>query len=99
MISEVEFFQGIFKEFLRLDNQHYENILWKANSIIKLMLLSDTFEDKTMVEEGLKIIIILCRFKECGEPLDSYEIESNPINKLAKTEKNLLRSILKAEFT
>jgi hypothetical protein len=99
LISEVEFFQGIFEEFLHLDNQRYENEIWKSNSIIKLMFISDEFEDQTMVAEGLKIIINLCRFKECGELFDPYELESRPIDEIAETEKNLLRSILKAEFT
>lgn len=99
LISEVEFFHGIFEEFLCLDNQLYENELWKLNSIIKLMQASDEFEDKTMVEEGLKIIINLCKFKECGDLLDSYEIESHSISELAEPEKTLLGSILKVEFT
>ncbi|MFX1291815.1 MAG: hypothetical protein ACFFAG_12740 [Promethearchaeota archaeon] len=99
MISEVEFFHGILEEFLCLDNQRYKNEIWMSNSIIKLMLISDKFEDQTMLAEGLKIILNLCRFKECGELFDSYELESHPINEIAEIEKNLLRSILKAEFT
>jgi len=99
MIAEVEFFTEIFEEFLGIDNQIYENELWKAHSIIKLMHTSDEFVDKEIVEEGLKIIINLCRFKECGDLLDSYEQESHPINQLIESEKTLLNSILKAEFT
>ena len=60
---------------------------------------SDEFIDNNIVEEGLKIIINLCRFKECGDLLDSYEQESNPVNQLIKSEKTLLNSILEAEFT
>ncbi len=98
MISEVEFFNDIFEDFLCLDNQRYENELWKSHSIIKLMYNTDEFEDKDIVEEGLKIIINLCRFKECGDLLDSYELESYPINQLIESEKTLLNSILKEEF-
>jgi len=99
MIAEVEFFTEIFEEFLGMNNYFYENELWKSQSIIKLMHASDEFEDKKIVEEGLKIIINLCRFKECGALLDSYERESYPINELPESEKTLLGSILKAEFT
>jgi len=98
MISEVEFFNDIFEDFLCLDNQRYENELWKSHSIIKLMYNTDEFEVKDIVEEGLKIIINLCRFKECGDLLDSYELESYPINQLIESEKTLLNSILKEEF-
>ena len=99
MIAEVEFFTEIFEEFLGMDNQVYENELWKSHSIIKLMHASNEFNDKKIVEEGLKIIINLCRFNECGELLDSYEAESHGINELQESEKTLLGSILKAEFT
>ena len=98
MISEVEFFNEIFEDFPYQDNHKYENDLWKANSIIKLMQNSDDFIDKSIVEEGLKIIINLCKFNECGYLLDSYELESSPINHLIESEKNLIDSILKAEF-
>ncbi|MFW9877188.1 MAG: hypothetical protein ACFFG0_29205 [Candidatus Thorarchaeota archaeon] len=52
-----------------------------------------------MVEEGLKIIISLCKFKGYGDLSDLYEIKSHPINDLAESEKNLFRLILKAEIT
>ncbi|UCC18242.1 MAG: hypothetical protein JSV62_08990 [Promethearchaeota archaeon] len=98
MISEVEFFMDIFEDFLCLDSNFYENELWTANSIIKLMHTFNGFEDKNIIEEGLKIIVNLSRFKECGALLDYYEKESLSINDLAVTEKTLLGSILKAEF-
>ncbi|GAH44714.1 unnamed protein product [marine sediment metagenome] len=98
MISEVEFFNEIFENFLSLDNHILENELWKAHSIIKLMHNSVEFEDENFVELGLKIIISLCKFKECGDLLDSYEQESYPVNQLVESEKILLNSILQAEF-
>ena len=63
------------------------------------MEASDDFEDINLVEEGLKIIINLSRFKECGALSDFYEIGSQNISDLTEPEKNLLGSILKAEFT
>ena len=98
MILEVEFFDEILEEFLGLDNRLYENDLWKSYSIIKLMRTSDEFTDNKIVEEGLKIIVSLYKFKECGALLDFYEKESYSIHELAEPEKTLLGSILMAEF-
>ncbi|MFW9818213.1 MAG: hypothetical protein ACFFE5_01290 [Candidatus Thorarchaeota archaeon] len=98
MISEVEFFTEIFEDFLGLDGNFNQNDLWRSHSIIKLMLASEEFIDKKIVEEGLKIIINLYTFKECGALYDYYEISSHSVNELAETEKTLLGSILKAEF-
>ena len=99
MISEVEFFTEILEDFLCVDNHFYENDLWKYHSIIKLMNASDDFGNKEIIEEGLKVIINLYRFKDCGDLLDSYEKESHSISELVESEKTLLGSILKAEFT
>ncbi len=99
MISEVEFFTEIFEDFLTLDNNIYENELWRSQSIIKLMKASNEMACKEIVEEGLKIIVNLSKFKECGDLWDTYEINSYPINELVESEKTLLESILKAEFT
>ncbi|MFX1365486.1 MAG: hypothetical protein ACFFCE_08705 [Promethearchaeota archaeon] len=98
MISEVDFFNEIFEEFPSGENHYDESELWKANSIIKLMQNSEEFIDKSIVEEGLKIIITLCKFNECGELLDYYELDSYPINQLIEPEKIIINSILKAEF-
>jgi len=98
MISEAEFFTEIFEDFVGLDNNFQENVLWKSNSIIKLMQVSDEAEDKKIIEDGLNIIINLCKFKECGYLLDSYEIESCPSKLLLEPEREKFDSILQAEF-
>jgi hypothetical protein len=97
LISEVEFFAEIFEDFLGLDNRGHGNDLWTSLAIIKLMQASYELEDKN-IEEGLKIIVNLSKFRECGILLDSYELNSYPINQLIESEKALLESILKAEF-
>ena len=99
MISETEFYCDIFEEFIDLDNFYQENELWKSNSIIKLMQISNRDDNKNVIEKGLKIILKLCKFKECGKLLDSYEIESFDIRDLIETEKQAFDSILVAEFT
>ena len=99
MISETEFYSDIFEEFIDLDNLYQENELWKSNSIIKLMQISNGDDTKNVIEKGLKIILNLCNFKECGKILDSYEIESFDIRDLIEPEKRVFDSILVAEFT
>ena len=99
MISQTDFYTEIFEDFVCMDNIFQENVLWKSNSIIKLMHLASETENKKIIEEGLKIIINLCKFKEGGKLLDSYEIESFPINHLPESEKMAFETLMRAEFT
>lgn len=99
MISETEFFHEIFEDFVFLEETLHDNEIWKSNSIIKLMNVSQEIEDKQIIAEGLKTILNLCKFRECGELIDLYESESYSINSLTKPDKYLVKSILKAEFT
>lgn len=98
MISEAEFFTEIFEDFVGLDDTFQENELWMSKSIIKLMKVPVKPENKKIIEEGLKDIMSLCKFKECGDLLDSYEIESFPINAFREPERRMFDSILQAEF-
>ncbi|MBY8991370.1 MAG: hypothetical protein KGD58_11500 [Candidatus Lokiarchaeota archaeon] len=99
MISEIEFFHDIFDEFVCLEETLQDNEIWKSSSIIKLMNVSHEFEDKQMLAEGLKMILNLCKFRECGELIDFYDSESYHVNDLTGPDKGLVDSILKAEFT
>ena len=98
MISETKFFHEIFEEFVSLEETLNDNEIWKSNSILKLMNASDEFEDKNLIAEGLKMILSLCKFRERGELIDSYESDSSPIGSLNESDKYTLDSILKAEF-
>lgn len=99
MITETELFYEIFEDFIYLDNDIEENELWKSNSIIKLMQVSYETENKKIIEDGLKIILNLCNFNECGDLMDSYESESHSVTELMESEKNICKSILLAEFS
>ena len=95
---ETEFFDDIFEEFVCLEESFKDSEIWKSTSIIKLMKVSDEIENKHMIADGLKIILGLYKFKECGSLIDSYELESYSSNNLVELEKNIMDSILKAEF-
>ena len=99
MITETEFFHDIFEDFVCLEENLHDNEIWKSNSIIKLIKASDEIENKQIIAEGLKMILCLCNFRECGHLIDYYESESHSINDLTKSDRFLMESILKAEFT
>ncbi|MFW9942024.1 MAG: hypothetical protein ACFFFT_13355 [Candidatus Thorarchaeota archaeon] len=98
MISETKFFHDIFEEFVSLEETLNDNEIWKSNSIIKLMNASDMFEDKHFIAEGLKMILNLCKFRECGALIDFYKLGSYSVSELNETDKYILDSVLRAEF-
>jgi len=98
LTTEIEFFNEIFEEFVCSEDIVQDNEIWKSNSIIKLMRASDGIENKCILQEGLKIIINLCKFRERGYLHDPYKSESYSINDLIEPDKLILDSILRAEF-
>ncbi|MBY8984778.1 MAG: hypothetical protein KGD65_06915 [Candidatus Lokiarchaeota archaeon] len=98
MTTEIEFFNDIFEEFVCSEDSIHDNEIWKSNSIIKLIKASDETKNKDILEEGLRIILNLCKNRERGYLQDSYQSESYSVNDLMEQDKTLLNSILKAEF-
>jgi len=99
MLLAVEFFHEIFEDFVSLEETFHDNEIWRSSSIIKLMNASRELENKEVVVEGLKMILNLCKFRECGALIDFYESGSYDIAELNAPDKVLVDSILKAEFT
>lgn len=99
MISETEFFHKIFEEFVCLEETLHDNEIWKSNSIIQLMKASHEIDNKHLITEGLKMILNLCKFRENGELIDFYESESYSVDELGRSDKYILDSLLRAEFT
>ncbi|MHA2039290.1 MAG: hypothetical protein ACXACX_23080 [Candidatus Hodarchaeales archaeon] len=98
MTAEIEFFNEIFEDFVCSEDSINDSEIWKSNSIIKLMSALDRIESKYILEEGLKIILILCKFRKCGNLHDPYKSESYSINDIMEQDKYVLDSILRAEF-
>ena len=98
MTTEIEFFNDIFEQFVCSEDSIHENEIWKSNSIIKLIKASDETKNKDILEEGLRIILNLCKNRESGYLYDSYQSESCSVNDLMEQDKMFLNSILKAEF-
>ncbi|MFW9783059.1 MAG: hypothetical protein ACFFFB_12320 [Candidatus Heimdallarchaeota archaeon] len=99
MITETELFHQIFEDFVSLEDNVNDNEIWKSKSIIKLMKMSNEVPNTQILEEGLKAILSLCKFRENGYLIDSYESESFSVDNLTEPEEMLLNSILRAEFT
>ncbi|MHA2283792.1 MAG: hypothetical protein ACXAC5_23355 [Promethearchaeota archaeon] len=98
MTTEIEFFNDIFEEFVCSEDTIHDNEVWKSNSIIKLMKSLDRIENNSVLEEGLKIILILCKFREGGSLHDPYESGSYSIKDIMGTDKVIIDSILRTEF-
>jgi hypothetical protein len=98
LTAEIEFFNEIFEEFICSEDTINDSEVWKSNSIIKLMSALDRIKNKCVLEDGLKIILNLCRFRECGNLHDPYKSESYSINDIMEQDKYVLDSILRAEF-
>jgi hypothetical protein len=99
LTTEIDFFNEIFEEFVCTEDTIHGNDIWKSNSIIKLMKSLDRIENKRILEEGLKVILILCKFRECGSLYDPYNLESYSIDDIIESDKIILDSIMMAEFT
>jgi len=98
LTTEIDFFHDIFEEFVCSDDTINDNEIWKSNSIIKLMKSLDRIESKRILEEGLKVILNLCKFRERGSLHDPYKSESYSINDIVEPDKSILDSILREEF-
>lgn len=98
LTTEIEFFDEIFEEFVGSEDSINDSEIWKSNSIIKLMRSLDEIENKYVLEEGIKIILNLCKFRECRNLHDPYKSDSYLINDIMEQDKPILDSILRAEF-
>jgi len=96
MITDVEFFNDIFEDFIDIGEDLHDNEIWRSNSIIKLM---KELDNREVIEEGLKVILKLCTFKKDGYLFDLFESESYSSNTLLGPDKILMESILKQEFS
>lgn len=67
MISEYDFYMNLYDDFIKTNNFKNDKILWKMNSIIKLMQLTEGSEEGEFCESGLRMIMVL---------FNSYQFDS-----------------------
>jgi len=90
-MTELDFYIFLFDEFLTANKDDYAKILWKLNSITKLMRVSD---DSEFCENGLRMIMTL--FKDYT--LESFENDGTEFNRSSEEEREIVLPILKQEI-
>ncbi|MBY9015321.1 MAG: hypothetical protein KGD68_06475 [Candidatus Lokiarchaeota archaeon] len=94
-MTECEFYNNLYDDFLETRNDENDKILWKMYKIIDLMNITNEKEPNGFMENGLRMIMLLFnRFKIDSCDLCSFDLFDTPSN-----EKEELMLILREEFT
>lgn len=94
MKTELDFYLSLFENFLKTKNNNEKKILWKLNSIIKVMEKANEKHNSLFCENGLRLIMLL--FK--NYQFDSCDIESKKFDNSLPQEKEIIIPILREEF-
>ncbi|MFW9947630.1 MAG: hypothetical protein ACFFDX_12470 [Candidatus Odinarchaeota archaeon] len=94
MISEYEFYMNLYDGFIKTNNIENDKILWKMNSIIKLMKLTEERDTEEFCESGLRMIMAFFKSYQ----FDSCDIKSKDFDNSSIYQKKILMSILREEF-
>jgi hypothetical protein len=95
MMTECDFYNNLYDDFVKTRDDESEKILWKMYKIIDLMNLTDEKDPNGFMENGLRMIMILfnhLKISSCD--LCSFELFDTSFN-----EKEELKLILQKEFT
>ena len=93
MITECDIYKDIFNEFLKTQNDENEKALWKMKTILNLMKLTKSNDQRDLCENGLRLIMILYN----NYTVYPFEISSCP-NDSSLSNSSEFVSILKSEF-
>ena len=85
---------NLYDKFIETHNDKNQKILWKMNSIIKLMNITEGNEEGEFCENALRMIMIL--FKDYI--FSPYELNSNDFDTNKCHGKEMITPILKQEF-
>ncbi len=85
---------NLYDGFIKTNNFKNEKILWKMNSIIKLMKLTEGSENGEFCESGLRMIMILFKSYQ----FDSCDIKSKVFDNSSIPQKEIVMPILREEF-
>jgi len=94
MISEYDFYMNLYDTFIKTNNNKNEKILWKMNSIIELMKLTEGSEEGEFCEIGLRMIMVLFKSYQ----FDSCDIKSTYFDNSSIQQKEIVVPILREEF-
>lgn len=89
MKIENQFYLSLFDDYMNNSSDPEKKIMWKLNSIIKLMNMTDDYESD-FCENALRMIMIL--FNEFE--FEPWELINGDECKVSEKEKNLFNQIL-----
>jgi len=91
---ECDFYMDIFDEFLLSGNDENQKIMWKMRTIIDLMKITDGQDDNGLMENALRMIMLLFNHYSMAP----CELERNYFVNAPFDEKEELITVLKEEF-
>ncbi|MFX0025189.1 MAG: hypothetical protein ACFE8M_02150 [Candidatus Hermodarchaeota archaeon] len=94
MVSEYDFYMNLYDSFIKTNNVENDKIIWKMNSIIKLMKLTEGSDEGEFCETGLRMIMSLFRSYQ----FDSCDIKSKDFDNSLIQQKEIVIPILREEF-
>lgn len=93
-MTENDFYIHLYDDFIKINNDENQKILWKTRSIIELMKLTEGNEQGEFCENGLRIIMALFNHYT----VYPFDVENEYFNITSLKEHAQLISILKREF-
>lgn len=94
MTSEYDFYINLYDNFIKTNNIENDKILWKLNSIIKLMKLTEGTEEEEFCESGLRMIMSFFKSYQ----FDSCDVQSKYFDNSSTQQKEIILPILREEF-
>ncbi len=91
---ECDFYMDIFDDFLLSGNDENQKIMWKMRTIIDLMKITDGQDDNGLMENALRMIMLLFNHYSMAP----CELERNYFVNAPFDEKEELITVLKEEF-
>ena len=91
---ECDFYMNIFDDLLLAKNDENQKIMWKMRTIIDLMKITDGQDDNGLMENALRMIMLLFNHYN----ITPCELERNYFVNAPFDEKEELITVLKKEF-
>ena len=89
MVTENQFYISLFDDYMNNSTDPEKKIMWKLNSIIRLMNMTDNYESD-FCENALRMIMVL--FNEVEFEL--WELDNGKPMDIPENDKNLFNQIL-----
>lgn len=94
MIAEYDFYMTLYDDFIKTKNDEKNKVLWKTYKILDLMKITNENDSNGLMENGLRMIMLLFKNYE----INSYELSSYDLSETSTDKKEELQFILKTEF-